>query len=128
MKRPGRVFFTGKGGSGKSTCCVAVACFLSGRGERVRILSLDPAHSIRQIMDQAARRSSGEEGGRILKALDVDEPDFEEIGRRWLNDISSSVRSRYRYLTALNLDAMADVIKRSPGVSEHIVSRTMWIT
>jgi arsenite-transporting ATPase len=126
IQRPGRVFFTGKGGSGKSTCCVAVACFLSGRGEKVRILSLDPAHSIRLIMDQAARLSGDPEGCRFLKGLDVDEPDFEEIGRRWLSDISSSVRSRYRYLAALNLDAMADLIKRSPGVSEHIISRTMW--
>jgi arsenite-transporting ATPase len=119
------IFFTGKGGSGKSTCCVALACFLSAGGEKVRILSLDPAHSIRLIMHHAAGRG-GTEAERIMQAVGVEEPDFDEIRRRWLGDISASVRSRYRYLAALNLDSMADVIRHSPGVNEHIVSRTLW--
>jgi anion-transporting ArsA/GET3 family ATPase len=119
--RPRFVFFAGKGGTGKSTLCVSLACHLaSRRSGKARILSMDAAHSARLILERI-RGAEKAPGGRVLSGIAALEPDFDELTREWLAGISSEIRSRYRYLTTLNLEATADVVKHSPGVREHIM-------
>jgi arsenite-transporting ATPase len=45
------LLFGGKGGVGKTTCAAATALFRAERGEAVRLLSTDPAHSLRDSLD-----------------------------------------------------------------------------
>ena len=44
------LLFGGKGGVGKTTCAAATALFRAERGEAVRLLSTDPAHSLRDSL------------------------------------------------------------------------------
>jgi arsenite/tail-anchored protein-transporting ATPase len=49
----GLLFFGGKGGVGKTTCAAAAALLLAERrpGERILLLSTDPAHSLSDVLD-----------------------------------------------------------------------------
>jgi arsenite-transporting ATPase len=62
------VFFGGKGGVGKTTCAAATALGWSA-SQRVLALSLDPAHSLRDVLDpERLKRTStaqAHEGARI---------------------------------------------------------------
>jgi arsenite-transporting ATPase len=48
------LFFGGKGGVGKTTCAAACALALARGGEPVLALSLDPAHSLRDVLGPAS--------------------------------------------------------------------------
>lgn len=48
---PRFLFFTGKGGVGKTSVACATALELAGRGERVLLVSTDPASNIGQVFD-----------------------------------------------------------------------------
>jgi len=48
-----RVFvFLGKGGVGKTTLSMALGCAFRARGEKVRVISLDPAHNLQDLRAQ----------------------------------------------------------------------------
>ena len=44
------VFFGGKGGVGKTTAAAAASLSLARRGQRVLLLSTDPAHSVADVL------------------------------------------------------------------------------
>ena len=48
---PKFLFFTGKGGVGKTSVACATALELAGRGKRVLLVSTDPASNIGQVFD-----------------------------------------------------------------------------
>ena len=119
---PTRVFFAGKGGVGKSTCCVALAAHLVDIGASVRVVSLDRAHSLSALagpLIEALKRR------RIGENLEIHEPHFDQLASAWLGGISKEIRQRYRYLAPLNLESFADVVRWSPGVHEHLVLRVL---
>ena len=49
---PPYLFFTGKGGVGKTSISCATAIRLAGRGKRVLLVSTDPASNVGQVFDQ----------------------------------------------------------------------------
>jgi arsenite/tail-anchored protein-transporting ATPase len=57
LYEPGRdfvtpfLFFTGKGGVGKTTTASALAVFLAGQGKRVLIVSTDPASNLQDVFE-----------------------------------------------------------------------------
>lgn len=48
---PRFVFFTGKGGVGKTSLACATAVHLAGAGRRVLLVSTDPASNVAQVFD-----------------------------------------------------------------------------
>jgi len=52
------IFFTGKGGVGKSTLSCATAARIAGNGKRVVIASLDLAHNLRDIIGNELKRKN----------------------------------------------------------------------
>ena len=48
---PRFLFFTGKGGVGKTSVACATALELAGHGKRVLLVSTDPASNIGQVFD-----------------------------------------------------------------------------
>lgn len=67
------VMFTGKGGVGKTTCAVAMACEAAAGGRRVLVMSSDPAHSISDSLSQPIGSQVTEvRGARGLFALEID--------------------------------------------------------
>ena len=80
----------GKGGVGKTSCAAALALALAERG-RVLLLSTDPAHSLRDILDVAAA------GGSIASPSRVDTIDVVELDAQ-----AAFARRRARYRDAVN--------------------------
>ena len=50
---PPFLFFTGKGGVGKTSVACATAVTLAGQGKRVLLISTDPASNVGQVFDVA---------------------------------------------------------------------------
>ena len=76
------LFYTGKGGVGKTSIAAATAIFLANLGQKVILMSTDQAHSLGDVLD---RKLNGEIS-QIFKNLDVVEIDtIEESKRVWKN-------------------------------------------
>ncbi|MGC8474235.1 MAG: ArsA-related P-loop ATPase, partial [Candidatus Dormibacteria bacterium] len=74
LDRPTRnLFFTGKGGVGKTSVASAAAIALAGRGERVLLVSTDPASNLDEVLGTplgpAPRPVAGVSG---LEAMNLD--------------------------------------------------------
>ena len=108
-------FFMGKGGAGKSTASALAACRLASLGNRVLLVSLDPAHNQADIF---GRPFSGRPRavGERLRVAELDQ-------RRWIDRYLRSVRDNvhraYAYQSAFNLDRWLDVLQDSPGIEEY---------
>ncbi len=79
---PPFVFFTGKGGVGKTSLSCAVAVRLARQGQHVLLVSTDPASNIGQVFDQAIGPvSTAVTGVQGLWAVEID-PQTAAIGYR----------------------------------------------
>ena len=108
-------FFTGKGGSGKTTCSAAYAVRLADKGHKVLIASLDPAHNLGDVFQ--ARLSNSPR--KIADNLYTMEVDMEKTIRKYLKNTANGLKSMYRYLTTFNLEGYLDTIRLSPGIEEY---------
>jgi arsenite-transporting ATPase len=117
------VFYTGKGGVGKTTTAAATAAHAAARGARTLIVSADPAHSLgdvlgiplfhRDVPEAAEAATEPTEVAPRLDALEVDAR--ETLDRHW-----GSIRD---YLIALFRhqgieDVIADELALLPGAEE----------
>ncbi|MBW2638320.1 MAG: ArsA family ATPase [Deltaproteobacteria bacterium] len=108
------LFFTGKGGVGKSTMAAAAAWQLSQK-KRVLIVSLDPAHNLGDIFGVTI-------GGKKIpyaESLFLKEVDLRKLSREYLKREINVLTDTYRYLQTLNLDNYFSVLKYSPGIEEY---------
>lgn len=108
------VFFTGKGGVGKSTMAAASAWQLSQKF-RVLIISLDPAHNLGDIYGIDIK----DQKTRFTDTLFLSEPDLQKLSHDYLEREINVLSSSYRYLQTLNLDKHFSVLKYSPGIEEY---------
>ncbi len=108
------LFFTGKGGVGKSTMAAATAWQLS-QSSRVLIVSLDPAHNLGDIFGVSLKRKSH----RFTDNLWLQEVDLKRLTRDYLDREINVLTHTYKYLQALNLDKYFNVLKYSPGIEEY---------
>lgn len=70
---PRFLFFTGKGGVGKTSLACASAMFLAGEGKRVLLVSTDPASNVGQVFGVAiGNRITGIEAVARLAAVEID--------------------------------------------------------
>jgi len=107
------LFFTGKGGVGKSTLAAAYAWQLSQK-HRVLIVSLDPAHNLGDIFGVEVR---GER--RFSQTLLLKEVDLKKLSKAYLKREIRVLSDTYKYLQILNLDTYFAVLKYSPGIEEY---------
>jgi arsenite-transporting ATPase len=115
---PRLLFFTGKGGVGKSTLSAIYALAHAKQGRSVVLVSMDPAHNLADIFE----RDSGEEVVECIENLRVCEPDVRTWSERYLRDIEEQLRASYRYLTSLNIDKYFGLLRHSPGLDEYAMS------
>lgn len=108
------LFFTGKGGVGKSTMAAAAAWQLSQK-KRVLIVSLDPAHNLGDIFGITI---SGKNIS-FTESLSLKEVDLRKLSREYLKREINVLTDTYRYLQTLNLDNYFSVLKYSPGIEEY---------
>lgn len=108
------LFFTGKGGVGKSTMAAASAWQLSRRA-RVLIVSLDPAHNLGDIFGVTV----GNGKKRFAETLFLSEINLQQLSRDYLEQETRVLSNTYGYLKTLNLDTYFSVLKYSPGIEEY---------
>jgi len=110
-------FVGGKGGVGKTTVAAALAVELAGRGERILVLSTDPAHSLGDALgEQLAGEPREVRTVRGLMALEVD-ADLER--RRFMEANGQAIRALIERGTYLDQADVAELTERVlPGLDE----------
>jgi arsenite-transporting ATPase len=108
------IFYTGKGGVGKSTMAAATAWQLSQK-HRVLITSLDPAHNLGDIFCTTLK----DKKTKFSENLYLSEVDLQKRSREYLEREIDVLTRTYSYLQALNLDNYFNVLKYSPGIEEY---------
>lgn len=109
------IFYLGKGGVGKSTSSAVTAIQLAGKGFRVLLVSLDPAHNQSDIFEKRL----SERPSQITRNLSAKEIDINHWIKKYLSSVENQIQKTYSYLTAFNLEKYFGVIKYSPGIEEY---------
>jgi arsenite-transporting ATPase len=116
------VFFGGKGGVGKTTCAAAAALRAAREGERVLVVSTDPAHSLGDALDlelgAEPRRVKDVPGAGELWAAELD---ADKALKRWLRAKEEAIRTiadRGTYLDEEDVDRFMSL--SFPGVDELV--------
>ncbi len=100
------IFFTGKGGVGKTTVSAIVSLYLS-RSFDVGVYSFDPAHNLLDVLHSG--------GQKVLEhRLEAQEVDFEKWKRDYLHRMKQNFKSSYTYLAAYNLLDYFDIFEQAP--------------
>lgn len=113
------VFVGGKGGVGKTTLAAALGLRMAGVGERVLLVSTDPAHSIGDLFDRRLgdreRELAATPGGGALFGLEID-PEAEVT--RYLGDVKQTMRSFVRPDMYSEIERQMELTRASPGAEE----------
>jgi arsenite/tail-anchored protein-transporting ATPase len=113
-------FFGGKGGVGKTTCAAAAAVRAASEGQRVLVVSTDPAHSL----GDALGIQLGAEPRRVRRArgeLYAAELDADKALGRWLRQRREAIQviaDRGTYLDEEDIDRLLSL--SFPGVDELV--------
>jgi arsenite-transporting ATPase len=109
------IFFTGKGGVGKSTLSASAAWQLSKKNFMVLLVSFDPAHNLGDIFN----RQLGHKKLQYTKNLYLQETDLDQAAQDYLNSNLNLLTEVYSYMRAFNLEKYFHMFKYSPGVEEY---------
>ncbi len=109
------IFFTGKGGVGKSTLSAATAWQLAERGENTLAVSFDPAHNLGDIFGVKLSDSKK----KFKDKLYLMEIDLEKRSEKYIKDNIGLLESIYSYLKPFNMDRYFQTLKYSPGIEEY---------
>lgn len=109
------IFFTGKGGVGKSTLSAATAWQLAEKGFRVLNVSFDPAHNLGDIFSVKLHHRKK----KFTSSLYLQETDLEKAADEYIKSNMSIMKEVYGYLKTFNMDKYFSVLKYSPGIEEY---------
>jgi arsenite-transporting ATPase len=109
------LFFTGKGGVGKSTLSAATAWQLSQMGYRVLAVSFDPAHNLGDIFGVKLTHKKK----KFTKNLYLQEIDLDTAASEYVKTNVSLLTEVYGYLQSFNMDKYFKVLRFSPGIEEY---------
>ncbi len=108
-------FFTGKGGAGKTTIASAFSWQLSQHNFKTLLISLDPAHNLKDIFDIKGKKTCQ----NINSYLSIQEPDFERIKLEYFNQRLMMLKGMTQHLSAFNLEKYLNTLKYSPGHEDY---------
>src|SRR5687767_9583754 len=110
-------FFGGKGGVGKTTCAAAAAVRAASEGERVLIVSTDPAHSL----GDALGSKLGPDAKRVEGELFAAQLDADRALGRWVDERENAFRTIAERGTYLDDEDVERLLSLSlPGVDELV--------
>lgn len=108
------VFFGGKGGVGKTTCSSAFALAASRRGQRVLLVSTDPAHSTSDIFD----RPIGPRERELSPSLSAIEIDGEREAARYVDGVKRDIQRMFSPNVVRQAQRQIEMAAASPGLIE----------
>jgi arsenite-transporting ATPase len=109
------IFFTGKGGVGKSTMSAAAAHQLAEKGNKVLAISFDPAHNLGDIFGLTLSHKKK----KFTDNLYLQEANLDEAAQEYIKQNTDILTEVYSYTKAFNLDRYFKVLRHSPGVEEY---------
>ncbi len=107
------IFFLGKGGVGKTTTSALSSYFLS-QFRPVELYSLDQAHNLGDVFNLKL----SDRPQQVRKNLMAAEVDLNFWQKKYINNLKSSVKKSYAYLTAYNLMSYLDLFEYAPDIEE----------
>jgi arsenite-transporting ATPase len=108
------VFFGGKGGVGKTTCSSAFALAASQQGQRVLLVSTDPAHSTSDIFERHIGPKERELSPR-LSALEID---GEGEAARYIEGVKRDIQKMFSPNVVKQAHRQIEMAAASPGLIE----------
>ncbi len=108
------LFVGGKGGVGKTTTAAALALKYAEEGDRVLLVSTDPAHSLGDLFDH----SIGNRERELLPNVWGLELEPEEELDRYLEAVKSTMRSFVRPAMYAEIERQIELTRHSPGATE----------
>jgi len=109
------VFYTGKGGVGKTTTAAATAAHAASRGQRTLVVSADPAHSLGDVLERSLDREAGV-AVTVAPNLDALEVDARTVLDRHWGSIRDYLVSLFRHQGIEGV--IADELALLPGAEE----------
>ncbi len=113
------ILFTGKGGVGKTTLSAATAALLSTLGKRVLVISVDPAHSLSDVLEHEI----GPEPTEIRPNLFAQEVDVYYSIEKYWGKLKEYLKSLLKWQGVEEI--LAEEMAVLPGMEE--VSAFLWI-
>jgi arsenite-transporting ATPase len=113
------ILFTGKGGVGKTTLSAATGAYLSELGKKVLVVSVDPAHSLSDALEE----DIGPEPRKIYKNFYAQEIDVYYSLEKFWGVLKEYLKSLLRW-QGID-DILAEEMSVLPGMEE--VSSFLWI-
>ena len=111
------IFFTGKGGVGKSTLSAAAAWQLAEKGYRTLTVSLDPAHNLGDIFETKLSNRKK----KFAPHLYLQEINLQKAAHEYVKKNMDLMKEIYGYLKSFNMDKYFGILKYSPGIEEYAV-------
>jgi arsenite-transporting ATPase len=108
------LFVGGKGGVGKSTTAGALAVSMADAGERVLLVSTDPAHSLADLFGT----SIGDTEQEILPGLHALEVDPVAEVESYLSRVKATMRQYVRPAMYSEIERQIELTRHSPGAEE----------
>jgi arsenite/tail-anchored protein-transporting ATPase len=108
------LFVGGKGGVGKTTVASALALRMAEAGERVLLVSTDPAHSLGDLFDARL----GDREREVAPGLLAMEIDPEEEVDRYLERVKANMRAFVRPAMYSEIERQMELARHSPGTEE----------
>lgn len=117
------LFFSGKGGVGKTTLASATALSVAREGARVLVVSTDPAHNLghlwqRSVGGQPVKLWAGNEGGAVTGL----ELDAEALATEHLNRVATTLRSFVSESMHRQVEQYIHLVRHAPGTHESALS------
>jgi len=113
------ILFTGKGGVGKTTISSATGAYLASLGKRVLVISVDPAHSLSDVLEVDV----GPEPKAISQNFYAQEVDVYFSVEKYWGKFKEYIKSLFKWQGVD--DIMAEEMSILPGMEE--VSAFLWI-
>ncbi|BEP27750.1 ArsA family ATPase [Helicovermis profundi] len=108
------IFFSGKGGVGKTSCASSFAISKINQNKKVLLVSTDPAHSTSDIFEMKINNTIT----TILDNLDAIEINPEEESKKYINSIRNNLHKIISPAILSEINTQLDAASVSPGTHE----------
>ncbi len=113
------LFFTGKGGTGKTTLSTINAINKSLKNKKVLLVSIDPAHSLSDILKIA--KYSDEQ----MKNLTIIEIDIQKEAENYIKNALDLISNFITGASVKKIETMIEQLTQSPGSEEAVIMETI---